>query len=170
MYHIPARVHHIPGPFHHRSTILSTFGLPFPHGFVFGNSRATSQWVTHPGSALTSFLLNFGVPTEPEASELLKGLMLGLRPVFLGTGLHGLAHREHRSFYSSDRSPHTTLDLDLGTKTKSKTRGVFLYLHVVVERLEMAGKSLDTHGSSEMGVPTPEFDSSQKPWKNTRYN
>ncbi|CAN6716984.1 unnamed protein product [Malus baccata var. baccata] len=68
---------HFPGPLHHRSTILSALGLPFPHGFIFGNSRATSQWVTHPGSALASFSLNFGVPTEPEASELPKGLVLG---------------------------------------------------------------------------------------------
>ncbi|KAM2297342.1 hypothetical protein ACFX1S_036913 [Malus domestica] len=75
--HIPARVHHIPGPFHHRGTILFALGLPFPHGFVFGNSRATSQWVTHHGSALASFSLNFGVRTELEASELLKGLVLG---------------------------------------------------------------------------------------------
>ncbi|KAB2624915.1 geraniol 8-hydroxylase-like [Pyrus ussuriensis x Pyrus communis] len=63
---------------HHRSTILSTLGLPFPHGFVFGNSRAISQWVTHHGIALTPFSLNFGVPSEPEASELPKGLVLGL--------------------------------------------------------------------------------------------
>ncbi|RXH76685.1 hypothetical protein DVH24_019573, partial [Malus domestica] len=68
---------HFPGPLHHRSTILSTLGLPFPHDFVFGNSRATSQWVTHPGSALATFSLNFRVPTEPEASELPKGLVLG---------------------------------------------------------------------------------------------
>ncbi|RXH83139.1 hypothetical protein DVH24_003637, partial [Malus domestica] len=64
----------------HRSTILSVLGLPFLHGFVFGNSRATSQWVTHPGSALASFSLNFGVPTEPQASELPKGLVLGSLP------------------------------------------------------------------------------------------
>ncbi|CAN6720825.1 unnamed protein product [Malus baccata var. baccata] len=68
---------HFPGPLHHRSTILSALGLPFPHGFVFGNSRATSQWLIHPGSALASFSLNFGVPTEPEASKLPKGLVLG---------------------------------------------------------------------------------------------
>ncbi|RXH73916.1 hypothetical protein DVH24_016738 [Malus domestica] len=68
---------HFSGPLHHCSTILSALGLPFPHGFIFGNSRATSQWVTHPGSALASFSLNFGVPTEPEASELPKGLVLG---------------------------------------------------------------------------------------------
>ncbi|RXH87359.1 hypothetical protein DVH24_034259 [Malus domestica] len=69
---------HFTGLFHHRSTILSAFGLPFPHSFVFGNSRATSQWVTHLRSALASFLLNFGVPTKPEANELPKGLVLGL--------------------------------------------------------------------------------------------
>ncbi|KAM1164354.1 hypothetical protein ACFX13_024525 [Malus domestica] len=69
--------YHFPDPFHRRSTILSPLGLPFPHGFVFGNSRATSQWVTHPRSALASFSLNFGVPTEPEASELTKSLVLG---------------------------------------------------------------------------------------------
>ncbi|RXH73818.1 hypothetical protein DVH24_016640, partial [Malus domestica] len=32
----------------------------------------TSQWVTHPRNSL-----NFGVPMEPEANELPKGLMLG---------------------------------------------------------------------------------------------
>ncbi|CAN6718846.1 unnamed protein product [Malus baccata var. baccata] len=58
---------HFPGSFHHRSTILSALGLPFPHGF----------WVTHPGSALASFSLNFGVPTKPEANELSKCLVLG---------------------------------------------------------------------------------------------
>ena len=68
---------HFPGPLHHRSTILSALGLPFPHGFVFRNSRATSQWVTHHGIALAPFSLNFGVPTEPEASELPKVLVLG---------------------------------------------------------------------------------------------
>ncbi|KAM0976362.1 hypothetical protein PS2_018958 [Malus domestica] len=69
--------HHIPGPFHHRSTVLSVLGLPFPHSFVFGNSRVTSQRVTHPGSALASFSINFRVPTEPEANELPKGLVIG---------------------------------------------------------------------------------------------
>ena len=68
---------HFPGPLHYRSTILSALGLPFPHGFVFGNSRAICQWVTHDGIALASFWLNFGVPMEPEASELPKGLVLG---------------------------------------------------------------------------------------------
>ncbi|KAM1373181.1 hypothetical protein ACFX2I_023910 [Malus domestica] len=68
---------HILGPFHHHSTILSALSLPFPHDFVFGNSRATSQWVTYPRSALASFSLNFRVPTELEASELSKDLVLG---------------------------------------------------------------------------------------------
>ncbi|KAM1257809.1 hypothetical protein ACFX2J_037316 [Malus domestica] len=72
---------HIPTTSRARSTTVARYcpflGLPFLNGFVFGNSRATSQWVTHPGSALTSFLLNFGVPTKPEASELPKGLVLG---------------------------------------------------------------------------------------------
>ncbi|RXH73735.1 hypothetical protein DVH24_016557 [Malus domestica] len=36
----------------------------------------TSQWVTHPKNALVPFSLNFEVPTEPEASELSKGLVL----------------------------------------------------------------------------------------------
>ncbi|KAB2620223.1 S ribonuclease [Pyrus ussuriensis x Pyrus communis] len=92
---------HFPGPLHHRSTILSALGLPFPHGFVFGNSRATSQWVTHHGIALAPFSLNFGVPTEPEASELPKGLVLGrdgnihLRITPLGdVGCHSLCRRE----------------------------------------------------------------------------
>ncbi|CAN6697547.1 unnamed protein product [Malus baccata var. baccata] len=68
---------HFLGPLHYRSTILSSLGLPFRHGFVFGNSRATSQWVTHHGSALATFSLNFGVPTEPETNKLSKGLVLG---------------------------------------------------------------------------------------------
>ncbi|CAN6715713.1 unnamed protein product [Malus baccata var. baccata] len=34
-------------------------------------------WVTHPGSALTSFSLNFGVLTKHEAIELPKGFVLG---------------------------------------------------------------------------------------------
>ncbi|RXH94027.1 hypothetical protein DVH24_016094 [Malus domestica] len=69
---------HFPGQFHYCSTILSALGLSFPHGFIFWNSGATSQWVTHPGSALTSFSLNFRVLTEPEASELPKCLMLDM--------------------------------------------------------------------------------------------
>ncbi|RXI09367.1 hypothetical protein DVH24_033984 [Malus domestica] len=56
--------------------ILSALDLPFPHGFVFGNSRVTSEWVTYPGSAMAYFSLNFGVPTKPEASELPKSLVL----------------------------------------------------------------------------------------------
>ncbi|BBG94568.1 glutamate receptor 2.2 [Prunus dulcis] len=50
-----------------RSTILSALGPPLcPHGFVSGSSRATSQWVTYPGIALTPNSLNFGVPTTPK--------------------------------------------------------------------------------------------------------
>ncbi|CAN6725137.1 unnamed protein product [Malus baccata var. baccata] len=70
---------HFPGPLHHRSTILSVLGSDHALTvFVFGNSRSTSQWVTHHGSALATFSLNFGVPTEPEASELPKGLVLDI--------------------------------------------------------------------------------------------
>ncbi|CAN6711167.1 unnamed protein product [Malus baccata var. baccata] len=58
VHHITDRVHHITGPFHHRSTIL------------------TSQWVTYHGIALSRYSLNFGVPIEPETSELPKSLML----------------------------------------------------------------------------------------------
>ncbi|RXH87654.1 hypothetical protein DVH24_034554 [Malus domestica] len=50
---------------------------PHLHGFVSGNSQATSQWVTHHKSALATFSLNFEVPTEPEANELPKGIVLG---------------------------------------------------------------------------------------------
>ncbi|RXI03848.1 hypothetical protein DVH24_038122 [Malus domestica] len=56
------------------SPILGVLRL---YDFVFGKSRATSQWVTHPRSGLASFSLNFEVPMEPEASELLKDLVLG---------------------------------------------------------------------------------------------
>ncbi|RXI09453.1 hypothetical protein DVH24_034070 [Malus domestica] len=58
---------HFLGPLHHRSTILSALGPD--HALT---------WVTHHGSALAPLSLNFGVPTEPEASELPKGLMLGM--------------------------------------------------------------------------------------------
>ncbi|KAM1164446.1 hypothetical protein ACFX2G_024429 [Malus domestica] len=54
--HIPAPVHHIPGLFHHRSTILSVLGLPFPHGFVFGNSRENFP-VDHPSWECSGLLL-----------------------------------------------------------------------------------------------------------------
>ncbi|KAI5317219.1 hypothetical protein L3X38_036926 [Prunus dulcis] len=40
--------------------------LSGPHGFVSGSSRATSQWVTHPGIALAPNSLNFRVPTTPK--------------------------------------------------------------------------------------------------------
>ena len=40
-------------------------------------TRELPQWVTHHESALARYLVNFGVPTEPEASELPKGLVLG---------------------------------------------------------------------------------------------
>ncbi|KAI5339519.1 hypothetical protein L3X38_018791 [Prunus dulcis] len=60
-----------------RSTILSALGPPLcPHSFVSGSSRATSQWVTHPGIALAPNSLNFGVSYDSEASELPKGLVL----------------------------------------------------------------------------------------------
>ncbi|KAI5317159.1 hypothetical protein L3X38_036866 [Prunus dulcis] len=55
-----------------RSTILSALGPHLcPHGFVSGNSRATSQWVTHPGIALAPNSLNFGVRTtlKPVSSQ-----------------------------------------------------------------------------------------------------
>ncbi|RXH91051.1 hypothetical protein DVH24_020074 [Malus domestica] len=57
---------HFSGPFHHYSTILSA--LDPDHALT---------WVTHHGSDLASFSLNFRVPTEPEASELPKGFVLG---------------------------------------------------------------------------------------------
>ena len=75
--HIPARAATTSRARLHLSTILSALGLPFPHGFVSGSSRATSRWVTHHGIALVRYSLNFGVPMEPEASELPKGLVLG---------------------------------------------------------------------------------------------
>ncbi|KAI5339643.1 hypothetical protein L3X38_018915 [Prunus dulcis] len=50
-----------------RSTILSALCPPLcRHGFVSGSSRATSQWVTHPGIALAPNSLNFGVPMTPK--------------------------------------------------------------------------------------------------------
>ncbi|CAN6706610.1 unnamed protein product [Malus baccata var. baccata] len=66
--HTTARVRadHFPGPFHHRSSILSALGPDYAF-----------TWVTHHGSAFACYSLNFGVPMEPEASELPKDLVLG---------------------------------------------------------------------------------------------
>ena len=78
--HIPAQgPYHIPGPLDSiRSTILSALGLPYALTVLFlGTHTRTSQWVTHHGIALVRYSLNFGVLTEPEASELPKGLVLG---------------------------------------------------------------------------------------------
>ena len=69
---------HFPGPLHYRSTILSALGPDYALTVLFlGTHTRTSRWVTHPGIALARYSLNFGVPTEPEASELPKGLALG---------------------------------------------------------------------------------------------
>ncbi|CAL8074016.1 unnamed protein product [Prunus armeniaca] len=46
-----------------RSTILSVLGPSLcPYGFVSGNSRATSQWVTHLGIALAQTRLTLEFP------------------------------------------------------------------------------------------------------------
>ena len=42
-----------------------------------GTHEQLPSGVTHHEIALAPFSLNFGVPTEPEASELPKGLVLG---------------------------------------------------------------------------------------------
>ena len=64
--------------------ILSHLGLhhfgsrPRRHGIVSGNSREQNFPVGHPSWECSGpFSLNFRVPTEPEASELPKGLVLG---------------------------------------------------------------------------------------------
>ncbi|RXH98418.1 hypothetical protein DVH24_010743 [Malus domestica] len=61
------------------STILSTLGPDHALTVLFLGTQEsrTSQWVTHPGNALSHFSLNFRVPTESEANELPKSLMLG---------------------------------------------------------------------------------------------
>ena len=59
------------------STILSSLG-PY-HAFTvlfLGTHMRTFQWVTHHGIALARYSLNFEVPTELEASELPKYLVL----------------------------------------------------------------------------------------------
>ncbi|RXH81064.1 hypothetical protein DVH24_004978 [Malus domestica] len=60
-------VHHVPGSLHHRSTTLSALG-PDHALTVFGSPIM---------GLLSRYSLNFGVPMEPETSELPKGLMLG---------------------------------------------------------------------------------------------
>ena len=51
---------------------------PRPHDFVSGNSREQNFLVGHPSWECSGpFSLNFGVSTKSEASELLKGLVLG---------------------------------------------------------------------------------------------
>ncbi|CAN6547160.1 unnamed protein product [Malus baccata var. baccata] len=85
---------HFPGPLHHRSTILSALDPDY-----------ALTWVTHPGSALAPFSLNFGVPTEPEASELPKGLIVTSRP---GAD-HFLGPLHHRSTILSALGPDYAL-------------------------------------------------------------
>ncbi|RXH98642.1 hypothetical protein DVH24_010967, partial [Malus domestica] len=60
------------------SMILSALGPNHALTVLFLGTHAsrTYQWTTHPGNALASFSLNFGVPTKPEASELPKDLVL----------------------------------------------------------------------------------------------
>ena len=60
------------------STIARCFGpRPCPQGFVSGNSHENFP-MGHPSwECSRSNSLNFGVPTEPKASELPKGLVLG---------------------------------------------------------------------------------------------
>ena len=70
--------HHIPGPLHHRSMILSALGPDYTLTVLFlGTHTRTSSGSPHHGSALACYSLNFGVPTKPKASELPKGLVLG---------------------------------------------------------------------------------------------
>ncbi|KAM1347885.1 hypothetical protein ACFX2H_036764 [Malus domestica] len=58
--------------------ILSALGPDHTLTVLFlGTHTSTSQWVTHHGSDLVRYSLNFGVSMEPKASELLKGLVLG---------------------------------------------------------------------------------------------
>ena len=76
--HIPARAPTTSQARLHRSTILSALGPDHALTVLFlGTHTRTSQWVTHHGIALARYSLNFGVPMEPEASELPKGLVLG---------------------------------------------------------------------------------------------
>ncbi|RXH92319.1 hypothetical protein DVH24_033215 [Malus domestica] len=71
------RVHHIPGPLHHHSTILFALGPDYALTVLFlGTHTRTSQWVTHHRIALARYSLNLGVPMEPKASELPKSLVL----------------------------------------------------------------------------------------------
>ncbi|CAN6722037.1 unnamed protein product [Malus baccata var. baccata] len=90
---------HFSGPLHHRSTILSALDIDYALTDLFLRTSQwvtpimrlpaldidyaltdlflkTSQWVTHHEIALARYSLNFGVPTESEASELPKGLAM----------------------------------------------------------------------------------------------
>ncbi|CAN6705775.1 unnamed protein product [Malus baccata var. baccata] len=91
-------VDHFPGLLHHHSTILSALGP---------NHALT--WVTHHGSALAPFSLNFGVPMEPEANELPKGLAL----IPIVTSRPGVDHfpgpLHHRSTILSALGPNYAL-------------------------------------------------------------
>ncbi|CAL9020935.1 unnamed protein product, partial [Prunus brigantina] len=59
--------------------------LSRPHGFVYGSSRATSRWVTHPGIALAPNSLNFGVPKNPKpvSSQKASTILSALGPPLL---------------------------------------------------------------------------------------
>ncbi|RXH67298.1 hypothetical protein DVH24_027418 [Malus domestica] len=62
----------------HRSTLLSVLGPDHALTVLFlGTHTRTSQWVTHHGSALVRYSLNFRVPMNSKASELPKGFVLG---------------------------------------------------------------------------------------------
>ena len=63
---------------HIRPTILSALGPYHTLTVLFLETHTrTSQWVTHRGSALACYSLNFGVPMNSKTSELPKGLVLG---------------------------------------------------------------------------------------------
>ncbi|KAM1379932.1 hypothetical protein ACFX2I_021735 [Malus domestica] len=62
----------------HRSRILSALDLNHALTVLFLGTHMsrTSQWIINPKNALAHFSLNFEVPTEIEASELPKCLVL----------------------------------------------------------------------------------------------
>ena len=77
--HIPARALTISRARLHHSMIFFRFGpRPRLHGFVSGNSREQNFPRGHPlWDCPRANSLNFRVPTEPEANDLPKGLVLG---------------------------------------------------------------------------------------------
>ncbi|KAI5316549.1 hypothetical protein L3X38_036256 [Prunus dulcis] len=113
--------------------ILSALGPPLcPHGFVSGNSRATSQWVTHPGIAVAPNLLNFGVPTTPKPEHHFQ------RPRYWVEFLKTTVHTEVKLYRVRSDSPLTHY-------SEGNETFVFNFDEIVLKNLSRQSQSATIH-------------------------